>query len=266
VRRAIIDLLRCPRCRRGALTPDAPGAEVLFGPLRCGECHASYPVSEGVADLIGEARDPGPIQRRFEQPWVARAYERYLRSALQIFLSRQHFDEQSEFAIYRSLLGNPSGAVLDLGCGTGLFARRLARETPDALVIGLDLSTAMIEEAVAQAREHAVAVDFIRAEAPELPFRDGSLGGILQSRGMSFIEDMGRLFAEVSRVLRPGGRFVASTHLPPRFGAAAVHRRMGLYPRSEEVIRTAATAAGLTAFERVLLPPFIVVKAEKRPA
>jgi SAM-dependent methyltransferase len=263
LRRAIIDLLRCPRCRRGALIPEAQGADVMFGPLRCPECHASYPVSEGVADLLGEARDPGTIQRGFEQPWVARAYERYLRSVFQIFISRQHFDEQSEFAIYRSLLGPPSGAILDLGCGTGLFARRLAREAPDAPVVGLDVSHAMIEEAVAQSREHGIAVDFIRAEAPELPFRDASLGGILQARGMSFIDDVGRLFAEVSRVLRPGARFVASTHLPPRFGAAAVHRRLGLHPRSEEVIRTAASAAGLTAFERVLLPPFIVVKAAK---
>jgi ubiquinone/menaquinone biosynthesis C-methylase UbiE len=131
-------------------------------------------------------------------------------------------------------------------------------------VIGLDVSRAMIEEAVAQARENGVAVDFVRAEAPELPFRDASLGGILQSRGMSFIAEVGRLFTEVSRVLRPGARFVASTHLPPRFGAAGLHRRLGLHPRTEETIRAAATAAGMVAFERVLLPPFIVVKAEKR--
>jgi ubiquinone/menaquinone biosynthesis C-methylase UbiE len=238
----------------------------LFGPLRCGDCHASYPVSEGVADLLGEPRDPGAIQRGFEQPWVARAYERYLRSTLQVLLSRQRFDQQSELAIYRSLLGRPEGALLDLGCGTGLFARLLARETPETLVAGLDVSRAMIEEAVALARENGVAVDFIRAEAPELPFRDASLGGILQARGMSFIEDVGRLFAEVSRVLRPGGRFVASTHLPPRLGAAVLHRQMGLHPRAEEVIRASASAAGLTAFERVLLPPIIVVKAEKKAA
>ena len=80
------------------------------------------------------------------------------------------------------------------------------------------------------------------------------------------VEDASRLFIEVGRVLRPGGKYVASTYLPPAAPAAWVHKKAGLYPRAEDELRSAIAAAGLVDFERILMPPFILVKAEKRPS
>lgn len=263
MRRAAINLLRCPKCRRGALLPEADTAELIFGPLRCSDCQASYPVAEGVADLVLERERPIGLQRGLEAPWVARSYERYLRPAVRLALSRRHFDGQSEYLLYRSLLGTPQAPVLDLGCGTGLFSRQLAREPASPPIIAMDVSRAMLEEAVAQAREASVMVDLVRAEAPWLPFTDGSLGAVLQSGSLHFIEDLSRLFAEVMRVLRPGGRYVGTSYLPPRFPGSLLHARAGLHPRREEDLRSAITFAGLTHFERMVMPPFILVKAEK---
>ena len=263
MRRVILDILRCPKCRKGHLAPEADSAEVAFGPIRCAECQASYPVGEGVADLVGEREAAGALQRGLEQPLVARSYERYVRPALQLAISRQRFDRDSELSIYRSMLGRPEGPILDLGCGTGLFARRLARDPELPAVVGMDLSKAMLEEGVAQAREAGVIVDLVRAEAPELPFQDQSLGAVLQSGSLHLIADASRLFLEVGRALRPGGRYVASTYQPPGFLARRVHRKAGLYPRGEDELRSAIAAAGLVGFERVLLPHFILVKAEK---
>ncbi len=264
MRRAILNVLQCPRCRRGPLLPEGDAAELVFGPIRCPECHASFPVSEGVADLIAD-RDPapGPFQRGLEQPLVARSYERYIRPAIQMAIARRHFDRDSEFLLYRSLIARPDGPILDLGCGTGLFARRLARDPELPPVVGMDVSKAMIEEAIAQAREACVMVDFLRAEAPHLPFQDQSLGAVLQSGALHLIRDIGQLFMEVGRVLRPGGRYVASTYLPPGKLAAALHTRAGLHPRTEDELRAAIAAAGLVNFERMVLAPFILVKGEK---
>ena len=58
-----------------------------------------------------------------------------------------------------------------------------------------------------------------------------------------------------------GGRYVASTYLPPTL--AGLHRRAGLHPRTEQQLRSAIAASGLVDFERVLLPPYILVKAQK---
>lgn len=265
MRRVALNLLRCPKCRRGSLLPEADTAEVIFGPVRCAACNATFPVGEGVADLVAEREEPGAFQKNLERPTVARAYERYVRPAIQMAIARRRFDRDSEYLLYRSVVATPSGPILDLGCGTGLFSRRLAREPGMPAVIGMDVSKAMIEEAVAQAREAGVMVDFVRAEAPYLPFQDFSLGAVLQTGSLHLIADLSRLFMEVGRVLRPGGRFIASTYLPPGHLVQALHRKAGLHPRSEDDLRSAAAAAGLVGFERMVLPPFILVKAQKPP-
>ncbi|WP_229908267.1 class I SAM-dependent methyltransferase [Comamonas sp. JC664] len=266
MRRALVPLLRCPRCRRGVLHPEVDAPVHFFGPLRCQECGASHPVAEGVADLVVDPAASGPLQRGMEQRWVARSYERYMRPVLQRALTRQPLDGDSEFLLYRSLLGAPAAPVLDVGCGTGLLARRLAREPEMPPVAALDVSRAMLEEGVAQAREAGVGVDFLRAEAPYLPFQDATLGAVLMSDALPFVADLSRLLLEVHRVLRPGGRWVASTYAPPKAPRALLHRGVGLHPRGEAELRREAAAAGFVRFERVSLPPLLVVKAEKGSA
>ncbi len=263
MRRAILNILRCPRCRRGSLLPDSDTADLALGPIKCPECQASYPVAEGVAELVAERGNVTAVQKGLEVPFVARRYERYLRPAVQMALSRRRFDRDSEFLVYRSMLGKPNGAVLDLACGTALFARRLAANPEFPLVVGLDVSKPMLEEGMAQAREAGVMVDFLRAEAPYLPFLDLSLGAVLQTGALHLIADSARLFAEVSRVLKPGGRYVATTYLPPGFPASLLHKKAGLHPRSEDELRRSIEAAGLVNFERLMLEPYILVKAEK---
>lgn len=270
MRRVIVDLLRCPRCRAGGLRPEADTAEVLFGPLRCSACKASYPVAEGVADLSMATGAPtgqkAPwVSRGRELPWVARSFERHLRPAFQLALAGRKMDLPSEYLLYRSLLGHPEGPVLELDGGTGLFGRRLSREPGWPEVVCTDGSRPMLEEAVAQAREAGVMLDFARTSGPMLPFQDQTLGAVLHPGALHLMAEVRTLFEEVARVLRPGGRYVASTYSPPRFPLAAAHRKAGLHPRSEQALRSALETAGLTGFERVRVPPFIVFSAEKPP-
>ena len=42
-----------------------------------------------------------------------------------------------------------------------------------------------------------------------------------------------------------------------------MHKKAGLFPRSEDELRSAIAAAGLVNFERMVMPPFILVKSEK---
>lgn len=265
MRRALLDLLLCPRCRAGALHPPAADSdEVAFGPLRCSACAATFPVTEGVVDLLGQpVRSASRLQRSLEVPLMARSFEARLRPALLAALGGRRMDRESEWLLYRSLLGSHAAPVLDLGCGTGLFARRLARSAAFPAVIGMDVSGAMLEEAVAQAREVHVPVDLIRGRAPELPFRDGVLGGVLHADALHYLADLETLAAELHRVMAPGARYVASTFEASRSGSSLLQKAAGLTPRSENAVRSALEFAGFRIIERVRTAPYLIFVATR---
>jgi ubiquinone/menaquinone biosynthesis C-methylase UbiE len=95
--------------------------------------------------------------------------------------------------------------VLELGCGTGEFTRRLA-ETGGSLV-ALDLSPDLLVRARAAVK--ASSAHFLQSDAMELPFRDGSFDVVY---GCSILHhlDPATALREVRRVLSPGGRLVFS--------------------------------------------------------
>jgi SAM-dependent methyltransferase len=263
MRRSTLDLLRCPACAASSLVPDADVAEpaLIFGPVRCLGCRRTWPVHEGLIDLVPERAQAKGLQQAMELPWVARSWERYVRPAVDAVLTRGQLDRDSEYVAMRAMLGTPPGTVIDLGCGPGLFLKRLGRDLPGVNVIGVDVSRPMIEEAMAQFRELQLSADFVRAEVPPLPFLNASLGGILASGMVHFVADLQALLVEARRTLKPRGRFVASTY-DATTGLKRLHERVGLHPRSEEALQSTTERAGFIRFERIRIGPVLVWSAE----
>jgi SAM-dependent methyltransferase len=96
--------------------------------------------------------------------------------------------------------------VLELGCGTGNDAARLARE--DYSVTGVDLSSAAIRQA--QARYGAVATFLVADISQRLPFPDANFDAVMSNVAMHMFPDAitRALFAEVGRLVAPGGLFL----------------------------------------------------------
>ena len=102
------------------------------------------------------------------------------------------------------LSGLPRGArVADLGCGSGVFTDLLRRAGYSS--IGLDISPKL----VALGRSKHPGLELIEGDAENLPFGNASFDGVLLSGLVHHFPDPRRLAAEVCRVLKPGGRFVA---------------------------------------------------------
>ena len=99
-------------------------------------------------------------------------------------------------------LGN-GARVADLGCGSGVFTD-LLRRTGYAGV-GLDISPKL----VALGRSKYPGLELIEGDAENLPFGNESFDGVLLSGLVHHFPDPRRLAAEVRRVLKAGGRFVA---------------------------------------------------------
>jgi len=96
----------------------------------------------------------------------------------------------------------PPTRVLDLGTGTGLAAFTIARHFPDAEVVGVDLSAAMVAQARAGTPpELAGRVRFQASDAAHLPFEQGSFDLVVLANMIPF-------FDELERVVAPGGQVV----------------------------------------------------------
>ena len=107
----------------------------------------------------------------------------------------------------------PGESILDLGCGDGQLTLRLS--AGGARVEGVDASPHMVESA----RQRGVAAGLAVAES--LPFADGTFDAVFSNAVLHWVRGQDEMMAEVHRVLRPGGRFVAE--LGGHGNVAAIH-------------------------------------------
>lgn len=99
----------------------------------------------------------------------------------------------------------PFEDALDVGCGTGAVLELLHARYPNKHLTGLDLTPGMIDVARAKQLDN---VSFVVGDAEALPFEPRSFDAVLCSNSFHHYPHPERFFAEVVRVLRPGGRLV----------------------------------------------------------
>jgi SAM-dependent methyltransferase len=112
------------------------------------------------------------------------------------------FGGEERAALFRDAVGGPGRRVLDLGCRSGALTRAYLEGNE---VVGVDV------EAGALARAAALGIETRLADVEEgLPFEDASFDVVVAGELVEHVRDPEALVAEVRRVLRPGGTFVAS--------------------------------------------------------
>jgi SAM-dependent methyltransferase len=112
-------------------------------------------------------------------------------------------------AAHRLLEPSPGGRLLDVGCGTGGDVRALAElVAPSGLVVGVDRSDALVQEA--RAVSAGPCAEFVAADAAALPFESGSFDGARVERTLQHVEDPAVVLGEMNRVVRRGGILVAA--------------------------------------------------------
>lgn len=107
--------------------------------------------------------------------------------------------------LYEALAEAKPRRVLEVGCGPGELSARVAREL-GADVVALDISPRMVELAC------GLGVDARVGDVQELPFDDGSFDCAVAAWMLYHVPDLDRGLAELARVIRPGGRLVATTN------------------------------------------------------
>ncbi len=137
----------------------------------------------------------------------------FLAGYRQLDRSRFGLDGAPEWPTIRSMLPPVDGLrVLDLGCGFGWFCR-WAAEHGAASVVGVDVSTSMLEQAEADTSSPAVEYRLRDLEALE-PGALGQFDLVYSSLALHYVPDLPKLLAFVGDALSSGGHFVFSVEHP----------------------------------------------------
>lgn len=110
---------------------------------------------------------------------------------------------------FEALRPAEGSTIVEIGCGTGEDAARLAQACPGSKIIGTDLSEAMIAEAT---RRYGGLpnLEFMQSSADRLPFDSESVDAIRVDRVLIHVPDPQAAIEEMLRILKPGGRLVIS--------------------------------------------------------
>ncbi len=124
---------------------------------------------------------------------------------------------------------NEGDRVLDLACGHGRIANRLAER--GASVTGLDVSSHFLELARRGAAERAATVEYVLGDMTDLPWSNEFDRVVSWFTSFGYLDDAGnrRVLEEIHRSLRPGGRVLLDLNQGPSWG--------GRLPRSSVVKR-----------------------------
>ncbi|KAH0449677.1 hypothetical protein IEQ34_020369 [Dendrobium chrysotoxum] len=218
-------LLSCPICYEPLIRKGPPGLNlpaVYRSGFRCQKCNKSFTSKDGYLDLTvtsgtTEYNEFKPARTElFRSPLVSFLYERGWR---QNFIRSGFPGLDEEFKMAQEYFTSVFGGVLvDVSCGSGLFSRKFAALGTYSAVIALDFSENMLRQCNEFITQDASLLAtrnlaLVRADVSRLPFASGSIDAVHAGAALHCWPSPSNAVAEISRVLRSGGVFVATTFL-----------------------------------------------------
>ena len=225
-------------------------------------------------------QDYVPMRDLFTSPAVSFAYERGWRQGFQqagfpgpdreAAMAMKYFDPAMNASESRKVL-------VDMSCATGLFTRRFAEEGKYSRVLGCDYSDSMLQEAKRRINQQwttaPTRLDLIRLDVGQIPMQNNSVDALHAGAAMHCWPDLPAAVSEIHRVLRPGGRYFATTFLSSYFsnlrsmqGDSGPSRQAFQYFTSTNELYSLMELGGFSREEisiEVLGSACVVIRAEK---
>jgi len=223
-----------------------------------------------------------PMRDLFTSPQVSFAYERGWRQG---FASAGFPGADEEASLVQEYFAGgviPTETVVDMSCATGLFTRRLAKSGLYQRVIGCDYSDSMLREArrrieadsdLTGSGSDSTTLDLVRLDVGDIPMVSESVDALHAGAAMHCWPDLDAALSEIYRVLKPNGRFFASTFLSTYFstvqaagGDGNINQQAFQYFKSTDVLKEMVLKAGFEEDKvqiEVLGAACVIIRAEK---
>ncbi|MCO5580850.1 hypothetical protein L7F22_034723 [Adiantum nelumboides] len=263
-------LLACPICFK----PLQSDGQRSFKRFQCKHCNKMYASNGTYLDLTITAglKDyeevMQPSTEFFRNPAISFVYERGYRQAFRVF---GYPGPDEELKLAKKYLERATGGVLvDLSCASGLFTRRLVKSGLYSSVIGLDFSESMLEQFQGFVQEDVTLskldLILIRADVGRLPFATGTIDAVHAGAALHCWPSPSNAVAEVSRILKPGGVFVASTNAldviePVKQTLRRAYGATGFW--TERELKDLCGSCGLVNWSCIQNSAFIMFSAQK---
>lgn len=232
------NVLACPICYEQLIWNGNPAdlslKSIPQSSLQCKNCRKSYSGTESYLDLtlVGDSKIYGDrvaaSTELFRFPLISYLYERGWRQSFTIWGGFP--GPEKEFEMMKNYLKPVSGGnIIDASCGSGMFTRLFAKSELFALVIALDFSETMLKQSYDFIKQEdnfpEENVILVRADISRLPFASSSADAVHAGAALHCWPSPSAAVAEVSRVLKPGGVFIATTYILDGFLSYAPLRK-----------------------------------------
>ncbi len=137
-----------------------------------------------------------------DDPDVAKAFEKATQLPPFKLLYRKIVSKLEKF--------DPSGKLVDIGCGSGNLIVKIAKKIPSLELVGIDISNEILELAKQRAIKESLGkkIDFKTGTVEELPFPDNSVDFIVSTLSLHHWLNPEIVFKEINRVLKEDGNFL----------------------------------------------------------
>lgn len=205
MRHRLLDILACPHCGNyplGVAIPQEDGKgslhnskEVLRALLSCSDCGQEFKIEEGIANFISQNSNNEDSVMRQKSEYDSTRHEKSSWYP-KVLVERIKSKIDTSF--------NENSFLLDLGTGLGFWANELSNNLS---AVGLDIDMFNLHNG----RKKYPNVDFVCANATKLPFKDNSVSVIFSGLFLHhlYLFGLDKIFAEIHRILAPGGQFLA---------------------------------------------------------
>jgi SAM-dependent methyltransferase/ADP-ribose pyrophosphatase YjhB (NUDIX family) len=175
----------------------------------------AYPMPQDLRDLLAGPpgrKPPGVPDNKAAWDMISAAYQAKHR----LKTDAAHYGPRLPTENDLRLLGDVAGKrILEIGCGGGQCSIAFAKQ--GAVATGIDQSAVQLQHARGLATAEGVRVEFIEGDITTLPqIKTASQDAVFSAYALDYVEDAATCFAEVARVLKPGGLFVFSVCHPVR--------------------------------------------------